>query len=220
MALNVVVTKSLTAASDNCIAANQTLSGAGNFNLNGSAVSGGVATLDTGRRVLLTFAGDETGHNFTIYGTLQSTGAAISEVVAGTTAGTVATVQDFKTVTQATSDSATTGNVKIGTNGVGSSPWNVVNYNISPVNLSFGGVVTGTVNFTVEYTYDNPQNQVQINFPPNVVKVPTAWALSAMTSKAANTDGTINDPIFAWRVTVNSGTGSVTVTGVQAGIRN
>lgn len=218
MALRVAVTKQLAADDASCIATAQTLSAAGAFTLDGSSAAGGIATLDTGRRVLLTFAADESGTNFAISGTLENTSVPISETVAGT-ASDAATVQDFATVTGASADAATAGNVSIGTNTVGSSPWNLVNYDISPVNLSFGGVVGGTVNFTVEYTYDDPLLQGGSNFPPRAPAVPTAWALTAITGKAADTDGTINDPIYAWRVTVNSGTDPVTVTAVQAGIR-
>lgn len=221
MALPVVITKALATADDDGICQSQTPLAAGNLTLNGALVVSGVGQLGTQRRVLLTLAADESGHNFTIYGTVQG-GASISEVVAGTTAGTVATSQDFLTVTQVAIDHAATGAIKVGTNGVGSTPWQTVNRNISPVNISIGVVVSGTVNFTVEYTYDNPQDQIQSNFPPNTIKVPTAWALSALTSKSAATDGTINDPIAAWRLTINSSTapGSATATGIQAGIRN
>ena len=221
------VTKVLTASSPTAVCASQTPSGAGNMLINGGSASGGIATLDTSRQVLFTFAADETGHTFVVYGTSEGV-PVMQETVAGTTAGTVATTQSFNTVSRISISAAATGAITVGTNGVGATPWQVVNRAVTPLNLGIGVTVLGTVNFTVEYTYDDPSGtypnpatvtqgyQVTGQYA-SLIQFPTAWSLSALASKAAATDSSITFPIAAWRLKVNSGTGTAQAIAVQSG---
>ncbi len=204
------VSKSLTAASANNIAQSQTPGAAGNFTLNGSTVVNGVAVLDTARQVLLTFAASEVGHNFTLFGTNQS-GAPISEVIAGTGIGTVASVLNYKTITRVAISAAATGAIQIGTNTVGASDWRNLNLGVSPFNVGLAVIISGTVNFTVNYTYEDP------NAPVGVA--PVAFAITALSAKAANTDGgLLNTPVAAVQLVINSGTGTATLVIDQAGV--
>lgn len=92
--------------------------------------------------------------------------------------------------------------------GAGSSnPFVLDNY-ISPFNVGFGVVVSGTVNYTVQHTFDN----VLTNSNPTWFPHPTAQA------QTVNQDGNYAFPVFAIRITVNSGTGSATLTSIQAGV--
>lgn len=205
------VSKSLVAASATNIAQAQQPGAAGNLTLNGSTVVNGVAVLDTARQVLLTFAASEAGHNFTIFGTTTS-GVAISEVIAGTGAGTVASVKNYKTVTRVAISAAATGNVSVGTNGIGASDWRNLNLGVSPFSVGLALIVVGTVNATVNYTYEDPDNAV-------VPGAPAAFAIAALTSKATNTDGgALNTPVAAVQVVINSGTGTATLVIDQAGV--
>lgn len=68
----VLLTKTLAAASVNAIAQSQSLGAAGNVTLNGATASGGLATLDTQRRVLITSAGNDSGISFTVFGATDS----------------------------------------------------------------------------------------------------------------------------------------------------
>lgn len=212
MGTPIYFTKALTAASDNAIATSQTLSGAGNLTLTSSTVS-----LDTPRQVILTFANDETGHNFTIYGNQRTDGSgnAISETIAGSTAGVVASTKMYGQVTQIAVDAATTGAVKAGTNTVGQSHWVSSNYQIAPSQWSISCTVTGTVNYSLLYTYGDfwslPVGSTQASVP---VSLTDPTINGATTSK----DTTFNDPITGWSILINSGTGSVAVSAVQAGI--
>ena len=168
--------------------------------------------LDTARRVLLTFAASEAGHNFTIFGTSQS-GVAISEVIAGTGAGTVASVLNYKTVTRIAISAGATGNVSAGTNGVGASDWRPLNLGPTPFQLGLALVITGTVTVDVNYTYEDP------NVPITPGGQPTAFALTALSAKSASTDGgAFNIPIAAIQLVVTAGTGSATLVVDQAGI--
>lgn len=95
--------------------------------------------------------------------------------------------------------------------GVGSTPWQIVSTDISPFSLGIGVLVSGTVSYTFEYTYEDPSG----TYPHGT---PTAWPLAALATKAAATDSSIAFPIAAWRLTVVSGTGTATACVIQAGI--
>lgn len=228
MAQTRYISKVLAAASTTAISASQTPGGAGNLLINGGSASGGVATLDTQRIVLLTFAADETGHTFVVYGTNEG-GQTIQESVAGA-AATAVTTQNFKTVTRISISAAATGAITVGTNGVGASDWQIVSADLSPVNLAIGITVSGTVNFTLQYTYDDPSGTypnpaavttsgyVNANRNNQLTQFPTAWNLTALASKAVATDSSIAFPIAAYRLLINSGTGSAQAIVLQAGI--
>lgn len=223
------VTKTLASASTTAVCASQTPSGAGNLTINGGSASGGVATLDTQRIVLFTFAADETGHTFVVYGT-DDNGASIQETVAGT-ATTAVTTQSFKTVTRISISTAATGAMTVGTNGVGATPWQIINWNANPINLGIGVLVSGTVDFTWQYTFEDPSGTfpypltatsgyINTAQPQHAItKFPTAFNLTALAAKSANTDSSITTPIAAWRLQINSGTGSATACVIQSGIQ-
>ena len=91
--------------------------------------------------------------------------------------------------------------------GAGSSSALVMNTNCTPFNVGFGVVVSGTVNYTVEHTFDDPAVAFTTWFPH-----PTVAA------ENANADGNYAFPVTGIRVTVNSGGGTATMNLVQAGI--
>lgn len=220
MANNVVFTKSLsTAASINNIAQTQSPAAAA-FTLNGSAVTGGVATLDvyvaatnteTGRRVIVTSAGDNSGISFIVTGT-NSSGNTIIDTFAGTNTGAAQSNLDFVTVIKVIGSATVTSAVQVGTNGVGSTRWMTWNYMITPpVNLGFTvELVSGAVNYTVQYTQDDPNNLMGAAYP---IALNTALGAQGATS-----DSTISTPVVATRVLINSGTGVIRCRFVQAGI--
>lgn len=201
--------KALTADSANNICLSQTPLAAGNLVIAGAAASGGVATLDTQRQVLFTFAADETGHTFVVYGTKQG-GSAIQETVAGTTAGTVATNQNFLTVTRISIDHSATGAMTVGTNTVGSTDWQSVDLMRQPVNVAFQVAVTGTINYTIQYTLQDVNSLA-------VGAYPTVFPHGTVASKTDDQTGSFTTPLSYFRLTVNSGTGTATLTYEQAG---
>lgn len=215
MARPVILTKALTADSVNAVAHVQKPLAAGNLTLTASPV-----VLDTQRRVLFTFAADETGHTFSVYGKNQS-GAAIREDIAGTTAGTVASDFDFLEIDRVAIDAAATGNITVGTNTVGSTPWALFDNHLTPPWLGLDlELQSGTGNVSVEYTLDNflfPNVRATI-YNLDAMTSPTAIALGSMASRTASTQGSIDTPIFGWRLTVNSGTGTWQLTGIQSGL--
>jgi hypothetical protein len=91
--------------------------------------------------------------------------------------------------------------------GVGSSSSIVVNTNISPCNIGFGVAVSGTVNYTVQHTFDDPATGFS-----------TWYSHPTIASKTDNQDGNYAFPVTGIKVLVNSGSGSATLNLVQAGI--
>lgn len=75
--------------------------------------------------------------------------------------------------------------------------------------IGIGCKVTGTVNYTVEYTYDDVLTSSA---------TPTAFSHATIAAKTANFDGSITTPVSAVRLKVNSGTGTVVMTVLQSDI--
>lgn len=200
----VTVTKTLAASSVNKICLSQTPGSATDMTLNGAAVSGGVATLDTQRQVLLTPAG-ATGCTFTVYGT-NDNGDAISEAVASPT-GATATTLSFKTVTRIATSAASSSALTVGTNGVGATMPIVVDQYTNSADMSLFVAVTGTINYTVQFTGDN------VFDPAWVAAAQPNWQdHSALASKTANANSNIAYPPSAVRLVINSFTGTASAT--------
>ena len=218
------------AGAGNGIALSQSLAGAGNLTLNGALVSGGVATLSPPRRVYITSAGNDAGITFTVYGT-DRYGTSISEVMQGangaaTSRGVGYSVNDFLTVTRIAASGATASTVTAGTGAVASSPWFGWSHEIAPLQVGIGCEVSGTATATVEHTYDDPNAAYPGAPQPNANSPPLAWADPVINAVSANTQTSLPGPngvpsvVFASRLTVFSGTGTVTFQAIQAGITN
>jgi hypothetical protein len=94
--------------------------------------------------------------------------------------------------------------------GVGSSAAIPLDTYISPFNIGFGAVITGTVDYTIEHTFDNV---LQAGVTPTWFPHPTVF------NESENQDGNYAFPVMAVRLTTNAGTtGSVTLTVIQAGV--
>lgn len=90
--------------------------------------------------------------------------------------------------------------------GAGSTAWVPVDYAQNQFKIGFGVVASGTVDYTVEHTFDDV-------FDSSVT--PTAFSHADVAAQTASADGNYAFPIAAIRVTVNSGTGSATLTILQ-----
>ena len=91
--------------------------------------------------------------------------------------------------------------------GAGSTSALVMNTNISSFNVGFGVLVTGTVDYTIQHTFDDPAVGFTTWFPH-----PTVAA------ESTNQDGNYAFPVTGVRLTVNSGGGTATLKLIQAGI--
>lgn len=90
--------------------------------------------------------------------------------------------------------------------GTGSTAWIPLDYKQSPFNVGFGVLASGTVNYTIEHTFDDI-------FDSSIT--PTVFAHSSVASQTANANSNYAFPIRAVRVTVNSGAGSAKLTLLQ-----
>lgn len=220
MATNVTFTKQLGAASSNSIALSQS-PGTAALTLNGAAVTSGVATIDTvaaansaaGRRVILTSGGNDSGITWAVTGT-NSSGSTITDTVTGSNGGAAQSNLDFVTVTKIVPSGAVASTVIVGTNGVGSSQWIVWNWmGKSPMNIGMAiELVSGAANFTVQHTYDDPNNL------RGGAVFPLAFTSPFINAAAATIDGSYTTPIIATRLLINSGTGALRARFIQAGI--
>jgi hypothetical protein len=114
---------------------------------------------DTARRVLITSTGNDSGTTITVSGT-DWNNSLISENVTGINT-TAYTVYDYKTVTSIVILSAaganTVGNITVGTNGVASSrPVFLDTFAMPQTSIQVS--VSGTINYTVRQTLDNPNS--------------------------------------------------------------
>lgn len=192
--------------------------GAGAIVLNGDAVSGGVATLDTARQVLITSGGDDSDITFTVTGTNYA-GAPLTETITGSDSTTAATTQDFLTVTSVTHTGSVEGTVTVGTNTVGSTNIFYANRENNCSLFGIAVVIDGTVNYTVEWTLDDPNSPYTDTFPtwfsPSAA-VPGITPVD-LSGLSANVYGAILSPVTAIRATINSGTGTLKMIVVQDG---
>lgn len=195
----------LAAASANNIAQSQS-PGAGAITMNGSAVSGGVATLDVARRILFTSGTSDAGITFTVTGT-NASGAPLTETIQGGVT-TAATTQDFKTVTSITHSGSVAGTLTVGTNGVAATPWFYCNREESNSLYGIAVVVGATMNYTIQHTLDDPNAPFTGTFP-TVFDIGTATGTSGY--------ATLSTPTTALRVQINSGTNSLKVIILQEG---
>ena len=189
------------------------VAGAGNLTLNGSLVTAGVAILDTPRRILFTTTANETTKTILLAGANWA-GDSISETVTLVNNSTVPSVLDYKTVTSAYCSAALTGNLSLGTNGVGGSPWVMLDpWALPAVAVQIN--VSGTVNYTLQQSLDDP------NDPTNPTTAASmTWIDSADTEVVAATTAQQTNYAFTpryVRVLLNSGAGSTTATIIQSG---
>lgn len=202
-------TRQLAAGAAFSVAQDQQLGAAGDLTLDGTLVVDGVAQLGSQRRVILESAGNISATNFTITGTDDS-GAVISETLAGPNATTIPTELSFSTVTQIAADAAFATDVEIGTDGVGASQAVPLDQYISPFNVSLGVGIDGTVDVTVQFTFDDVFGDAPGPFD---------WTDHPdLTGITADDDATFISPVSACRLLTNSGVGTAVLRIIQAGL--
>lgn len=97
--------------------------------------------------------------------------------------------------------------------GTGSSPVVAVSYFTNPFNIGLGAVLSGAATFTVQYSFEDPMDAGYSASSATWFSVPNMSSLSASTAAA------LVIPCRAVRVTIASGTGTVTLYVQQAGTR-
>lgn len=206
---NTVVMGPLAAAVANGIAQSQSGTAATPLTLNGSLVTAGVANLVTPRRVIVTSAGNDSGITFVIVGT-DRYGRPQSETLTGANTAAAQTVRDFLTVNSITPSGNTAAAVTSGTSSVASSVPCIIDTMAAPQNIGASVVVSGTVNYTVESTNDD------LGPDYNLVANPPNWfPESSFTAQTASVRAALNILPTMVRLTINSGTGTATMSLTQ-----
>jgi hypothetical protein len=217
MSRPIVTSVTLAAAVSNGVAQTQSLGSAGALVLNGSLASGGVATFDAPRRVIITSAGDDSGITWTITGPgrSQSTGQTpptITETIQGAN-GIATSTQDFSGITSIVGSGATASTVTAGTSATGSGPWVVWSEFQTDFQVQIDGfVLSGSPTWQVDYT---PDDVFGTWLPPNV-PFPRAIAVAALTGKTGTASGALTTPVRATRLTLTV-VGGVQLTQTQVG---
>lgn len=194
----------LAAAVTNGIATSQSLSGAGNLTLNGSLVSGGVATFDVARRVGISSVGDDRAVVWTITGTDRYSRAQ-TEVIQGVMGATAQSTRDFLTVTQIAGSAATAGNVTAGSTTTGSSVPYIIDYFATTANYSAVVSNLGGSTWSLEFSNDDLSPSYDLSTVTPTWVSPTAFTgISATT-----TSGIIQGPYVMCRLTNTAGTSLV-----------
>jgi hypothetical protein len=224
----------LPAGVSNGIALAQTPAAAGALILNGSLVTAGVANLTGGvkgsglpaQRVGIHSSANDATVVFTLTGTGRN-GQAQSETITGVNADTVDSALDYATVTGISSSAGTAGSITAGTVGVGSTDWIVPDTFVTPFELALAAsIAAGAANYTVERTYDDPNRTgvslvptpQQFSIAPNCYIPPLVWPVPELTAQTGNAEAEMSArPVFAYRLTINSGTGQVVLQSIQAG---
>lgn len=204
-----VFTRTLPAAVATGVCLAQQTTGPADLLLNGSLVVDGIAQIGSQRFLDLTSVGNLQAINFTIEGT-DDAGSPITEVIAGPNATTVTTVLNFATVTRISVDALVGTDVTVGTNALGASSTCPLDQYLTPFNVSLGIAVTGVVDVTLEYTFDDIFGEHPGPF--------TWFDHPDLTNVTADADGTFISPVSACRLLTNSGVGTAVLRVVQAGI--
>jgi hypothetical protein len=204
----------LAAADADGICLSQTPLAAGALTLDGALVTSGVAIINPPAKVTITTADDESGKTFTITGTDQS-GNGISEVITGPDTTTGTSLLTYSTVTSIVVSAATADAITVGNAQSGASPWISLDPWAFP-QVAIQCSVTGSVSYTVQQTLDNPNDPVSPVAAADVqwVDHPDANLVAASTTQQGNYGYA---PLFM-RVNINSGSGSVRMTVVQANV--
>jgi hypothetical protein len=204
-----VIVGPLVAASANNIALSQTPLAAGNLTLNGALVTGGAATPDQPRHVIVTSAGNDSAVTFTCYGT-DWAGQPIQASVAGANIGAADFGISFATVTRIATSAATAAAVTAGTNGVADSrPIFLDQFGFGPTLVH--AIVSGTVNYTMKTSQDDPNGPGGFGVPIALASI--SWLNDSVLAATA-TSGQVSLAVAPHMIqfTLNSGTGSVKAT--------
>lgn len=99
--------------------------------------------------------------------------------------------------------------IVISQTGAGSSATVPMNLHTAPFNVGIGVVVTGTVSYSIQHTFDDVYN---------ASVTPTWFTHTSLVAQSASADGNYAFPVRGIKLLVISGSGTATATLLQAGI--
>ncbi len=205
----IVQTRQLAAADADGVCQAQQTTGPADLVLDGALVVNGIAEIGSQRFIDITSGGDLSAITFELEGTSDA-GDQVLETITGPNATTVTTIQGFATVTRVTVNGAVGTDVTVGTNAIGASGLIPLDQYLTPFQVSLGIAITGTVNVTLEFTFDDvfadhPGPFTFVDHPD-------------LTGVTADADATFISPVSACRLLTNSGDGTAVLRVLQAGL--
>ena len=201
-------------SSANAIALSQTPGAAGAVTLNGSLVTGGVATMGGQQHVTITSTSDISNRTFALTGTDRN-GNAISETLTGPNNATVASLKNYYTLTSAVISGSAAGAITLGVNGLGESRPYPVDIYQGPFQVAVAVTAVVGATYKMSYTYDDIQDPAW----PNGTQ--TWFDSQLMVGKTTTSDTVINGgPVTAIRfaITTAGSPQSLTARIIQAGM--
>lgn len=199
-------TRSQPAADADSIVSAQSLSVSGAITLDGVLVSNGVAVLTVPAVLTATNAASET-INFVVTGTGPA-GQSQVETLALTASGTVTGSLSFATVTGIVSDAPADGTISIGNGVSGYTSWIPLDIYTPNQVTNISGKTSGTVNYSVEYTNEDP-------FDLSIQQLAVPHPNASLTAASGDETQFTTTLMRAVRLKINSGDGSVRFTIVQ-----
>lgn len=173
------------------------------FALTATSAGDGMAHL-----VIITPSGSVTG-DYTLTGT-DADGFAQTEVLATNTVSAVTSVKYYSTLTEVLAPSGIGAEtVDIGWTDDVVSPCFPLNWRQTDFQVSLGVDISGTIDFTVQYTLNQLHPQLH-NVPDPAPSTFTWWPHADLTAKTADTAATLVTPVTAIRLLVNSLTAGAT----------
>ena len=207
-------TINIAAATTNGIVTATTPANGVDLTLNGSLVSGGIATPTYPTQVSFGSTSNLSTVTFTVYGTGEDNNP-LSEVIVGPNNTTVTGTKTFKTVSRiavATATTFTTETVVAGTAtvGIGTGPWWPLDiYTPNQVTtMSVNLLGAATCAYTTEFTNEDP-------FDTSITQLAVAHPIAAIASGSTDQTAFTTTLMRAVRFNVSSGGGQVRVTVVQ-----
>lgn len=163
-------------------------------------------------QITITPTGDESTNTYTVTG-IDVNGSTVTETIAGKNASASTSALTYAVVTSVKFTNAPANAFTIGNAQSGSTRW-VRFDDWAPSYISIQCVASGTVNYTVQYTMDDPNS---VTNP--IVQSSVTWVNSddadVVAASASAVSNFIFAPIFA-RVNMNSGSGTVRATFLQS----
>lgn len=190
------------ATDDDAICAAQQISAAGYLLINGAARSTALATLgfavggSFNIPVTLTSTGNLSGVSFIITGRTRA-GITTTETIAGPNNNTVTTTAKFNIVESVYASGAVATGVKIGFSSTGTTSWIPADFEVGRFNAGLGFNVTGTINYTLQHTFDNVYNTAITPFAFDC-------ADTNVVNATADANTNYDKPVGAWQININS----------------
>jgi len=204
----ITFTYSQAAADVDSIVSVQELNASGAITLDGSAVVSGVADFISSPAYVTIFNEESATVDFVVVGTRPGGTTAQTETISFTASGTVTGTIAFATVTGVSASAPTSATISIGNADIGYTDWIPLDIYTPNQVTNISAKVSGTVNYSVEYTNEDP-------FDRAIVHLAEPHPAASLTAASGDETHFTTTLMRAVRLKVNSGDGSVRFTIVQ-----